>query len=260
MSFEPPAAVPARRFEHKVAIVTGAGSGIGKATAARLASEGAAVACLDINAATVEQTAAALSTLGGRAVACHCDVTDERQVARAVEAAADQLGRPSVLCNVAGVGGFYHTVDMPVAKWQHMLDVNLTGPFLLARATLPYLLHPAGGTIVNVASAAGVVGSAYSAAYCASEGGVIMLTKALAAEYLDRGVRVNAVAPGGVDTPMRSAFQLPEGADPKHLYKIMSRMGFCSPEQIASGITFLASDESGHTTGAILPIDGGLTA
>lgn len=260
MSPEPPAAAPTRRFDGKVAIVTGAGSGIGKATAARLASEGAAVACLDVNAEAVEQTAEALATLGGRTVAFHCDVTDEHQVRQVVDAVADQLGRPSVLCNVAGVGGFYHTVDMPVSKWQQMLAVNLTGPFLLARATLPYLLHPAGGTIVNVASTAGVIGSAYSAAYCASKGGVIMLTKALSVEYADRGVRVNAVVPGGVDTPLISTFQLPDGADPKHLYKIMSRMGFCSPEQIAAGIVFLASEESSYTTGAILPIDGGLTA
>ncbi|MHB8594094.1 MAG: SDR family NAD(P)-dependent oxidoreductase, partial [Acidimicrobiales bacterium] len=114
--------------------------------------------------------------------------------------------------------------------------------------------------IVNVASTSGLIGSAYSAAYCASKGGVVMLTKALAVEYAGRGVRVNAVAPGGVDTPLIASFDLPEGADPKHLTRNMSRMGFSTPEQIAAAIAFLASDESGYTTGAVLAVDGGITA
>jgi NAD(P)-dependent dehydrogenase (short-subunit alcohol dehydrogenase family) len=130
----------------------------------------------------------------------------------------------------------------------------------MTRATLPHMLHPHGGSIVNVASTAGLIGSAYSAAYCASKGGVVMLTKALAVEYAGRGVRVNAVAPGGVDTPLIANFGLPEGADPKHLTRIMSRMGFSTPDQIAAAIAFLASDESSYTTGAILSVDGGITA
>ncbi len=252
--------LPVRRFEGKVSVVTGAGSGIGKATAVRLASEGAAVACLDVNTNGIDQTVEALKTLGARALAYRCDVTDAEQARRTVDRVADDLGRPSVLCNVAGIGGFFHTTDMPVAKWEQMIAVNLTGPFLMCQATLPYLLHPGGGTIVNVASTAGLIGSAYSAAYCASKGGVVMLTKALAVEYADRGVRVNAVAPGTVDTPLIGMFELPEGADPKHLHKGMSRMGFSTPEHIAAGIVFLASDESSYTTGSILPIDGGTTA
>jgi NAD(P)-dependent dehydrogenase (short-subunit alcohol dehydrogenase family) len=140
-----------------------------------------------------------------------------------------------------------------------MIAVNLTGTYFVTRATLPALLD-GGGAIVNVASTAGIIGSAYSAAYCASKGGVVMLTKALAMEYADKGIRVNAVAPGGVQTPLLAKFSLPEGADFKHLYRIMSRMGYCQPEQIAAAIAFLASDESNYTTGAILPIDGGITA
>jgi NAD(P)-dependent dehydrogenase (short-subunit alcohol dehydrogenase family) len=247
------------RFGGKTAIVTGAGSGIGRATAIQLATEGAAVACLDVVVDSLDETVEALATLGGKAVAFTCDVTDEDQVRRTVDQAASQLGRPSVLCNVAGIGGFEHTTDLSLERWNRMLAVNLTGPFLTARSTLPYLLD-GGGSIVNVASTAGLIGSAYSAAYCSSKGGVVMLTKALANEYAHRGVRVNAVAPGGVDTPLLKDFGLPEGADPKLLLKIMSKMGYASPAQIASAILFLASEESGYTTGAILPVDGGITS
>ena len=247
------------RFEGRTAIVTGAGSGIGRATAIQLATEGAVVACLDVVVDSLDETVEALATLGAKAVAFTCDVTKEEDVNRTVDQTASQLGRPSVLCNVAGIGGFEHTTDLSLERWNRMLAVNLTGPFLMARATLPYLLD-GGGAIVNVASTAGIIGSAYSAAYCASKGGVVMLTKALAVEYADRGVRVNGVAPGGVDTPLLNDFGLPEGADSKHLYKIMSRMGYASPAQIAAAIVFLASDESGYTTGSILPVDGGITA
>lgn len=246
------------RFAGQVAIVTGAGSGIGRATARRLGLEGALVACMDLALDTAEETVESITSAGGRAVAYRCDVSREDEVASAVERAAGELGRPSVLCNVAGVGGFFHTVGMPKDSWDRMIGVNLTGTFLMARETLPHLLD-GGGVIVNTASTAGIVGSAYSAAYCASKGGVVMLTKALAVEYIDRGVRVNAVLPGGVKTPMIDSFALPEGANPKHLYKIMTPMGFCTPEQIATGICFLASSESSYSTGTMLSIDGGVT-
>jgi NAD(P)-dependent dehydrogenase (short-subunit alcohol dehydrogenase family) len=251
---------PLKRFEGKVALVTGAASGIGRATAIRLATEGAAVACLDITEEGLEDTLDALSSAGAKAIGAKCDVSDEGSVDSAVKQAAS-LGRFEVVANVAGIGGFHHAHEVPVAIWQKMIGVNLTGTFLVTRATLPALLD-GGGSIVNVASTAGLIGSAYSAAYCASKGGVVMLTKALAIEYADKGVRVNAVAPGGVQTPLLGEFanSLPEGADAKHLYKIISRMGYCEPEDIASAIAFLASDESHYTTGAILSIDGGITA
>jgi NAD(P)-dependent dehydrogenase (short-subunit alcohol dehydrogenase family) len=244
----------------RTAIVTGAGSGIGRATAVRLALEGASVACLDVAADGLEETVASLKAMGAESVAYDCDVTDEARVVETVGEVATALGRPSVLCNVAGIGTFAHTVDMTLAAWERIVGVNLTGPFLMARTTLPYMLEAHDGTIVNVASNAGLMGSAYSAAYCSSKGGVIMLTKALAIEYAKRGVRVNAVAPGGVDTPLMANFSLPEGADPKQLRRIMSPMGFCTPDQVAAAIAFIASDESGYTTGAVLSVDGGLTA
>lgn len=260
MSEHPPMMAAVRRFEGRTAIVTGAGSGIGRATAVRLASEGAVVACIDGVAGQVEETVAALSVLGGRARDYICDVTDEAAVLRTVDQVADDLGRPSVLCNVAGIGGYFHTADMPLSRWERMLAVNLTAPFLLVRAVVPHMLHPYGGSIVNVASDAGLAGAPYAAADCASNGGLVMLTRALAVEYVDRGIRVNAVAAGGVRTPETQPPSMPEGADPKHVQRSTSRLGFCTPDQVAVSVVFLASEDSAYTTGSVLPVDGGLAA
>jgi NAD(P)-dependent dehydrogenase (short-subunit alcohol dehydrogenase family) len=247
-----------RRFVDKVAVVTGAGSGIGRAVATRLAEEGARVAALDVAADNLAATVKDIAEEGGTATGYPCDVTSETSVNETVAALAGEVGPPTVVCNVAGIGGFYNTVDMPTDRWERILAVNLTGPFLVCRATLPFLLEH-GGSIVNVASNTALMGQAYSAAYCASKAGLLMFSKALAAEYLSRGVRVNVVAPGGVDTPLIGTFELPEGADFKELRKIMTPMGFSTPSEIAASIAFIASDESTYTTGAVLSVDGGLT-
>ncbi|MFQ5667461.1 MAG: SDR family NAD(P)-dependent oxidoreductase [Candidatus Binatia bacterium] len=247
-----------QRFEGETAVVTGAGSGVGRATALRLATEGAAVACLDLALATAEQTAAEIRAAAGTARAYRVDVSDPPAVRAAVTATARELGRPSVLVNCAGIGKFAHSHEMPVEEWTRIIGVNLTGSFLMAQAVLPFLLD-GGGNIVNIASSAGLMGQPYSAAYCASKGGVIQLTRALAAEYLTRGVRVNAVAPGGVATPLQQAFKLPEGADPKAIRKLITPLGNAQPEEVASLIAFVASNEGRYMTGSILLIDGGLT-
>jgi len=247
------------RFTGKVAVVTGAGSGIGRATALRLASEGAAVACLDLAEDAAAKTAAQACEEGGQGRAFACDVSDPASVRTSVEALVLTLGPPDAVCNIAGIGMFAHTVDQTLDGWDRILAVNLTGTFLMCQATLPYLLERS-GNIVNAASNAGIKGQPYSAAYCASKGGVIALTRALACEYLERGVRINAVAPGGIDTPMHAQFALPEGASPALLARIMSPMGFGRAEEVAGLIAFVASDEARYVTGSVLSMDGGITA
>jgi NAD(P)-dependent dehydrogenase (short-subunit alcohol dehydrogenase family) len=247
------------RLTGKAAAVTGAASGIGRATALRLAAEGAAVACLDLAAEGAEKTAAEIAEAGGTSYAMGCDVSSESSVAAAMSGVLTDLRRLDVLCNIAGIGKFAHTHEVPVSEWDRIIAVNLTGTFLMCRAALPALLETS-GTIINTASTAGLIGQPYSAAYCASKGGVVQLTKALAYEYIERGVRVNAVAPGGVDTPLMGSFGFPEGSSKKLFYKIQTPMGFCQPEEVAGVFAFLASDESRYMTGSIVTIDGGMTS
>ncbi|HUE59107.1 MAG TPA: SDR family oxidoreductase, partial [Acidimicrobiales bacterium] len=143
--------------------------------------------------------------------------------------------------------------------WSRIIAVNLTGTFLVSQAVLPYMLDR-GGVIVNTASTSGLVAQPYQAAYCASKGGVVMFTKALALEYWDRHLRVNAIAPGGVDTPMVKEFaDMPEGADFKRITRYMSPLGFCQPEEIAALFAYVASDEARYMTGSIISLDGGIT-
>ena len=248
-----------RRFEGRTAVVTGAGSGLGRATAARLAVEGASVACLDLVLDAAEKTAADIGKAGGTGRAYQVDVSNPVSVKNAVAAAVADLGRPSVLVNCAGIGKFAHSHEMPFEEWSRIIAVNLTGTFLMAQAVLPHLLE-GGGNIVNIASNAALMGVPYGAAYCASKGGVVQLTKALADEYLRRGVRVNVIAPGGIATPLQGAFQqFPEGANMKAFAKLMTPLGMCQPEEVASLVAFVASDEGRYMTGAVVPFDGGLT-
>jgi NAD(P)-dependent dehydrogenase (short-subunit alcohol dehydrogenase family) len=161
--------------------------------------------------------------------------------------------------NCAGIGKFAHSHEMPFEDWQRIIGVNLTGTFLMCQATIPHLLD-GGGAVVNIASNAGVMGQPYSAAYCASKAGVVNLTKALAAEYLTRKVRFNCIAPGGIDTPLQNSFaQFPEGVEWKTFRKFMSPLGNSTPEEIASTIAYVASDEARYIVGAVISVDGGLT-
>jgi len=251
--------VPATRFEDKVAIVTGAASGIGRAVAIRLAEEGARVACLDVAEDGAARTVAAIVAAGSTATSYRCDVADADSVNLAVRSLVEDLGEPDVLCNIAGIGRFAHTEALELDEWDRIIAVNLTGTFLMCRAVLPHLLAR-GGAIVNTSSTAGIAAQPYSAAYCASKGGVSLLTRSMAWEYVKRGVRVNAVAPGGIETPIMESFGLPDGADPALMAKIMPPMGFGQPADVAALFAYLASDEARYVTGTIMIIDGGMTA
>jgi NAD(P)-dependent dehydrogenase (short-subunit alcohol dehydrogenase family) len=242
------------RFEGSRVLVTGAGSGIGKATAERFAAEGATVACVDLRGH--DDTAAAL---GAKAHAFACDVSDAASVSATVDAAVAALGGLDIVCNIAGIGHFAWSHEEPPADFDKIVAVNLNGTFYMCRYTLPHLLG-SGGVIVNTASTAGLIGQPWSAAYCASKGGVVMLTKALAYEYRGKGVRVNAVAPGGTNTNIIGSFMnLPEGADFKMLSKIMTPMDNAEPSEIAATFAFIASPEARYMTGAIVSVDGGIT-
>jgi len=247
------------RFTDHVAVVTGAGSGLGRATAHRFGEEGAAVAAVDLDVDAAEKTTAEIGERGGSARAYRLDVTDPAGVKTTVDAVAADLGRPQVLVNSAGIGGFAHTVDETYERWSAILGVNLTGTFLMSQAALPHMLQ-GGGAIVNVASNAGLMGQPYSAAYCASKGGVVNLTRALAVEYVKRGVRVNAVAPGGMNTPMIAGFTMPEGVELKEFARVTSPLGYAEPEEVAGMIAYMASDDARYMTGSIVSFDGGITA
>ncbi len=239
--------------------MTGAGSGLGQATAKVLAEEGAPVACFDIAADAAEKTAAEIAEAGGVARAFRVDVSDPASVKDAVAGAWRDLGHPRVVVNCAGIGKFAHTHELPFEEWQRILGVNLNGTFLVCQAALPHLLD-GGGSIVNIASNAGIKSQPFSAAYATSKAGVVHLTKCLADEYLRRGIRVNCVAPGGMETPLQSAFMdFPEGVDWKVMRKVMSPLGNSTPDEIAKVVAFIASDDCRYMTGSIVSIDGGIT-
>jgi NAD(P)-dependent dehydrogenase (short-subunit alcohol dehydrogenase family) len=248
------------RFAGKVVVVTGAASGIGKATASRFGSEGATVACLDVNEIGAEATAVAIHTADGRAHWYRCDVTNEVEVGDVIASIASDLGSPNVCCNVAGIGNFARSEEQPVSQFRRIVEVNLIGTFVVSRACLPHLLET-GGCIVNISSSAGLIGQPYSAAYCASKGGVSLLTRAMAVEFNRRGVRVNAVAPAGIDTPITKNFGFVEGSDIHEYQKIFPPTGkMADPSEVAAMVAFLASDEAGYVSGAVVPLDMGVTA
>ena len=168
------------------------------------------------------------------------------------------VGRPQVLVNCAGVGQFDLSEAVSIETWNRTIGVNLTGTFLMCQAVLPHLLE-GGGSIVNIASNSGLQGIPYAAAYAASKGGVILLTRSLASEYSGRGVRVNAVAPGGITTPLLENFTFPEGADPTRMPR-GSRVPHAHPDEIASLVAYIASDEARFMVGSVISMDGGLVA
>ena len=242
------------RYEGRVVLVTGAGSGIGRATVHRLVDEGATVVAADISEEGLATTAKDASR--PEAVTAFVgDVSDPAFGPAAVEAALDH-GRLDTVVNSAGILRFEHSHEVTLEGWQKILDVNLTGTFLVCQAALSALLD-GGGAIVNVASTAALAAHPWAAAYSASKGGVLALTRTLAIEYAKQGLRANAVCPGSIETPIIDAFNLPEGADGKLLHRIMSPVGMGDPATVAAAIAYLGSDDATHINGADLRIDGG---
>lgn len=246
------------RLEGKIAVVTGAASGIGLATAKRFAAEGARLVLGDRNIKGVEEVVA---LIGEAATAVELDVADEASCQAIVDLAVSEHGGLDILCNIAGVLDFARFGDMDRSRWDRVIAVNLTGVYHMCRLAMPHLIEGR-GNIVNMASAAGLVGVPYNAAYTASKHGVVGLTRALALEFSKEGVRINAVCPGGVDTPMVQQAP-PENIDWDMVMRSASWLDggeMATPDDIADAVLFLASAEARRITGIAFPVDGGQTA
>jgi NAD(P)-dependent dehydrogenase (short-subunit alcohol dehydrogenase family) len=250
-----------RRFAGKVAFVTGAGSGIGRATAIAFAAEGAEVVLADIDTVGNEETARLVAEHGGRVLSVKCDVTSSSDIQSVVEQTVREFGRLDVAFNNAGIEQPpAPLVDISEDEWSRLLDIDLRSAFLCMKYEIPAMLEHGGGSIVNTSSGAGVVGIRGQAAYVAAKHGLIGLTKSAALDYAAQGVRVNAICPGIIETPMMDRFSggTSEGRARVIGQEPVGRMG--RPEEIASAVLWLSSDLGAFATGHAMVIDGGQTA
>ncbi len=247
---------PAWGLDGRVAVVTGAGSGIGAATTRLLAEAGATVVGADVDLAAAQATA----SYGERIQAAGVDVRDERSVSEMIAAAHALNGRLDILVNVAGVGSTTSAPDTPLEVWDNVFAVNARGTFLCCKQALAHMVEQGDGVIVNIASVAGLVGLRNRAAYCASKGAVIAFTRALAIDHVKQGVRVNCICPGTIETPWvhRLVKDVGESLDELKARQPMGRLG--TPDEVAQAVRYLVSDAGRFITGSSLVIDGGLTA
>lgn len=259
-------AITGGRLAGKTALITGGAGGIGGAMAVRFAEAGARVVTCDLLAAQGEDIVSRIRDQGGQAMFIEADVTNAAAVRALVEATLEWAGRLDILVNNAGISG-RHIGDGPVTEcteqaWQKILDVNLTGPFLMSRYALPPMIESGGGAVVHIASDDALVGPPPphdTHAYCASKGGLIALTKAMAVSYAPHGIRVNAIAPGWVASPMTADLTADRSAQDDLVARHpLGRLG--TPDDIAMAALFLASDEASFITGTVLPVEGGATS
>lgn len=249
----------------RTALVTGAASGIGRAIARRFAAEGLAVLCADLDEGGAFALAADLTAQGHRALGVRVDVADEASVAHMADRAIRWTGRIDTAAANAGIMVEGDVLSLSLSDWNRAMTINATGAFLTARAVMPHLLTAPGGTLVFTASTVGLVGTKGTAAYSASKGAVVALTRQLAADYAARGVRVNAVAPGAVRTPLSEHQFRVRATDDDHYAALLQQMisryplsRWGTPEEVAEIVLFLASDRSSWMTGQVIPVDGGL--
>jgi NAD(P)-dependent dehydrogenase (short-subunit alcohol dehydrogenase family) len=248
----------------KVAIVSGGASGIGKASARLLAMAGAKVAILDIDHERGAELAQEINDRGGKGLFINCDVSKDNSCRTAVERTVDHFGRLDILVNGAGIVTRATVLEMSEATWDKILAVNLKSVFLLSRHAIPRMVEAGSGVIINIASGWGLVGGKSAAAYCASKGGVVLLTKAMALDHGPQNIRVNCICPGDTDTPMLESEATALGIPYDQLVKESShdrplgRIG--TPADIAQAVLFLASSASAYMTGATLVVDGGALA
>ncbi|MDE0885098.1 MAG: SDR family NAD(P)-dependent oxidoreductase [Myxococcota bacterium] len=247
------------RFQDRIALVTGAASGIGKASAKAFAREGARVACADISKEKLAETVSEIRQDGGTAIAIELNVADSASASAAVEECIQNFGGLQILANVAGILKLEQTHQLSDEDWNRVLGVNLSGTFFMSRAAIPHLLEEK-GSIVNVSSLAGLKGQAYGAAYCASKAGVVGLTRVMAVEYAQQGLRVNCVCPGAVDTPLIAGFAPPEGFDPDLINRLSLVPKVTTPDEVAEAIAYLSSPAARSISGVALPIDFGTHA
>jgi len=245
------------RLKGKVAIVTGGGGGIGRATARLFAKEGARVAVADIDSEIGEETVSLIKEAGGEAIFVKTDVSDSSQVQELITATTNNFGGLHIMFNNAGIGNSeVRSVDMAEEEWDRVVDINLKGVFLGIKYSVPELIKAGGGVIINTSSLLGLKGQKYMAAYNSSKAGVVVLTKNAALEYGKYNIRVNAIAPGVIDTKIIDIWKQNERKWPIiSRANALGRIG--TPDEVANAVLFLASDEASFVTGTTLSVDGG---